>query len=319
MVDFPESDKASSISTLTELQSQTKRGLLPGWLLRLLGIWKFRLRYDGLTALLYAVLAIPLLAPIASSTTILPKNGDTVNQLTLLVQAKQALDEGQFPIRVAPFQVNGWRLPEFQFYGQLPHTIGALLYRYLTPANPYIAYVLVYWLALFLGGFFTYRIGYWLTHNRVAAVLAGALYMTAPYFLINILVRSAFTEVVAQGLIPVVLYTSLRSYARPGIRSLLAAGVCWSLLAITHLITFVYFSIFSFLLIGFFVLVKPSKKRSWLRAGRVALAYILGCSLAAFFLAPLFLTHDSLLVSSILGSPFSWNWLTSLPRLLSNR
>ena len=44
-------------------------------------------------------------------------------------EAKNALAEGQFPLRVAPKQNDGSRYPIFQYYGNLPYTVGGLLHH----------------------------------------------------------------------------------------------------------------------------------------------------------------------------------------------
>lgn len=72
---------------------------------------------------LYGIIAFGLLEPIASNS-ILPSAPDHPNHVAPIIQAKKALEEGTFPIRVAPWQHNGWRYPVFQFYSQLPHIVG---------------------------------------------------------------------------------------------------------------------------------------------------------------------------------------------------
>ena len=62
-----------------------------------------------------------------------PYRSETLNPTNLrdvvvpTVEASRAIAEGQFPVRVAPLQLNGSRYPLFQFYGNLPFTAcGAL-------------------------------------------------------------------------------------------------------------------------------------------------------------------------------------------------
>src|SRR5260370_10891204 len=87
----------------------------------------------------------------------MPETGaqDLAKHVSVIVEARNALAEGQFPVRVAPNQNRGERYAIFQFYGNLPYTAGGLLF--LAGVNPYDAWKIVVGLALALGGFFTYR------------------------------------------------------------------------------------------------------------------------------------------------------------------
>ncbi|MCX5908402.1 MAG: hypothetical protein NTY64_14760, partial [Deltaproteobacteria bacterium] len=82
-----------------------------------------------------------------------------------------------------------------------------------------------------------FQLAYWLTRNRFVSLLAGVTYMSSPYLLVNVHARGAFTEAVAQGILPMVLYYSFRCYATPRITFFLLASTSWFLLATSHLIT----------------------------------------------------------------------------------
>src|SRR3712207_4005526 len=83
-----------------------------------------------LVPLLYGVIAVGLLAPSASNE-VIPSAADIPPHIGTIVQARMALEEGQFPIRVASWQHHGWRYPVWQFYSPLPYTITALLYAWV--------------------------------------------------------------------------------------------------------------------------------------------------------------------------------------------
>jgi hypothetical protein len=270
------------------------------------------MKWRLLIALLYAALALTLLAPSASDS-VLPSANDLQSHLGAIIQAKLALQEGQFPPRIAPWQHNGWQYPLYQFYSSLPFTLAGLVYLWLTPANPYVAFKLTLWLMLAVAGIFTYRLAAWLTGSRPAGLLAGAAYMAAPYFLINIHARGNFAESFAQGVLPPVLYYSARCFAAPRLRPFVAAAVCWSALATAHVITFVYSSLF----IGLWFLLLPGRPGKHLgRLARLGAAYGCGLLLAAYFLAPA-LSADFLVIRDRFYLPYDSNWLTPLPALLS--
>lgn len=176
-----------------------------------------------LAAILYGLAAFLLMLPMASNSKI-PAALDHANHIAHIVQARMALEERQFPLRVAPWEYEGWRYPAFHFYSQLLHTAGAVIHKLVTRSNPYSAYKLILWISLVFSGFFMYRTAYWLSQSRPGALMTGLVYMAAPYFLINIHAREAFTEAVAQGVLPAALYGSLRCYARPHPKKVIQAA-----------------------------------------------------------------------------------------------
>lgn len=280
-------------------------------------MWVLKLRQYFYLSVFFGIFSLSLLAPIASNS-ILPEAPDFANHSAAIVQAKLALDEGQFPIRVAPWQHGGLRYPVFQFYSPLPYTLAALLYKWSPDigieGNPYFALKSVIWLSLFIAGIYMFRLTYRLTRSQPLSILTGIVYITTPYFLININTRGAFTEAIGQGIIPISLFYMLKHYKSPSLRSALFASLSWFALITTHIITFVYTSLFIGALLLFLTINSTSKWRNLLSSG---LIYIFGCLLACWFLVPIALISKFLLISDGLGSPFNSNWLTPISTLLS--
>jgi uncharacterized membrane protein len=209
----------------------------------------------------FSIIGSSLLVPIASNH-FLPSAPDYANHVALIIQAKMAILEGQFPIRVTPWQFNGWRYPCFQFYSPLVYTFAGLVYCIIS--NPYVAFKITIWLASTVAGIYTYRSARLLSCSHGASLLAGVAYMMAPYFLININARGAFTEAIAQGVLPVVLFYALRLYLEGArFRTVALASVSWFVLLTTHLITFVYASFFIGLF--FLLLILQNKNRKSLK------------------------------------------------------
>jgi hypothetical protein len=94
-----------------------------------------RVTRSVLVALLYAVIAFALLAPSASDS-VVPASIDLGDHLGAVIQAKMAIQDGQFPPRIAPWQHNGWQYPLYQFYSSLPFTFSGLVYQWLTRPIP---------------------------------------------------------------------------------------------------------------------------------------------------------------------------------------
>jgi hypothetical protein len=260
----------------------------------------------------YGGLALALLGPLAYPE--LPdSNGlDLANHVAGIVEAKNALAEGQFPIRVAPHQVGGTRYPIFQYYGNLPYTLGGLLYR-RAGLGPYTAWKLIVWASLTAGGCFTYLCGRRLARRRLPAVLGGALFLTAPYMAVDLHTRFAFTEVVAFNLLPVVLYAALRA-SRPSTAGILGSAAAWAALVLSHNIVFFYASFFFGL---WFLSRTPWSRRGLVGLLGVGAGYALGLALTAWFWVPQALTLPRLHMRHMWGQVSDHGWLTPLGSLLS--
>lgn len=286
------------------------------------------LRRNLLIFLFFSTIALALMVPLASNT-YLPEDPPTdyATHTAIIIQAKMAMEEGQFPIRVAPWQHEGYRYPEFQFYSPLPYTIAGTFYRWITPNNPYLALKITLWLALLLGGIYMYRLSNHLVKSKVIGLLAGLMYISAPYFLINVNIRGAFTEAVAQGILPVCLYYCLNmlqtkknnTFDGTKLGNMLLLTLSIFALCTSHVITFIYSSLF----IGLFITALALQdKKLWKPWFTIAGGYIAGILLAAWYWGPIMLEQALLKINlwqfnSDSSHPISFSWLTPLAELLS--
>ena len=106
--------------------------------------------------------------------------------------------------------------------------------------------------------------------------------MSAPYFLVNILARGAWTEALGQGILPVVLYYNFRCYSSPGVKNIPALAISYFILATTHLISFIYSGIF----IGALFLIIFIGQKDFRRPFKIiklAAGITLGALLATYF------------------------------------
>lgn len=263
----------------------------------------------------FAIIALALLAPLASNTYILSLPPDFANHTGAVVQAKQAIREGQFPLRVAPWQFNQLRYPLYQFYANSPYTIAGFV-NYLG-VNPFASLKITLWLALMLGGIYMYRMAFLLCRSSVVALFAGVVYIGAPYFITNIIWRGAFAEAAAQGIVPMALFYTYQIYnEKYRTKTFCLAALSWFLLVTSHIITFAYTAMFISLFI-FLLFLKDCKK--WKTMLISGLAIVSGMVLALWFLAPILLLQKVLQISNSLTNPFTTNWLTSLASLFSIR
>jgi hypothetical protein len=261
---------------------------------------------------LYALLSIGLLSPIASNS-VLPEALDHANHTALIVQAKQALDEGQFPLRVTPFQQEGLRYPIFQFYSHTPYLFGGLLYKYVTPDNPWMALKIIYFAGLWSAAVFTFKTGRLLGFDKAISVLMGVVYITAPYLLVNIHARGAYTEAFAQFLIPTLAYTSIRLVKHSTALAYLWTSLVWLLFGTSHIITFAFGTLYYVALVSMLYVWRKVTRRD---AVSLLCAAALGWLVSAFQWYPA-ATIRPLQIHSDLGHLFRARWLTPLATLLS--
>lgn len=263
---------------------------------------------------LYSLLAYVLLSPTGSGKFI-PKTQDAATHIAAIVQSKAALQEGQFPLRTAPLEYKGWKYPKFQFYGPTLYFFTSIINSIIAPNNPYITFKIILFLSFWLGGFFLFRLSLFFTRHFSASVLAGFAYMAAPYFIIDAHWRYALAEVLGLGVIPALLFYNLKLFLNPDFSLkdwLLSSFFCYCLMTI-HLISFVNTSLF----FGIFIL-SLLNSNNWNGLFRIATAYLWGCLLGAWFLAPIFFDADSFSITRhVSDTLMKFNWLTPLQRLLS--
>lgn len=233
---------------------------------------------------LFAVIASIILLPLASNHAI-PMNMDLVDHIYGIMQAKLAFLEGQFPIRISPLDREGWRYPYFQFYSPTGYTFAGLIYYFLTPFNPYLAYKITIWCALIFGAIYMYRIAFWFVKVRSAAILASVVYLFAPYTAIITYYISAFNELIAIGILPAVIYYSLQTFYSEKInKNFFLASLGWYLLITIHLITFACTTLIFFL---FLFLITVQSAKLWKNYFSVCCSYAFGIALSAWFLFPI--------------------------------
>ncbi|MDR3492005.1 MAG: hypothetical protein P4M12_08200 [Gammaproteobacteria bacterium] len=241
----------------------------------------------------FSFISATLLAPLAIST-VAPNSHDLLNHLAYIIQAKDALQEGQFPLREILSDKNGWQYPIFQFYSPSAYTAAGLLFKYLTPENPFDAYKITLWISLLLGAIYMFRLTKWMLQSDAAAILASVAYLTSPYYLIVINHAFDFTEAIALGILPAVLYYNFKAFSVTQTNYvLIPLSMSWYLLMTTHFITFFY----SAILIGtLFILRTLQQPKKWKELAFIGLGFFTACLLAMWFLSPIYLVHNYLFV-----------------------
>ena len=92
------------------------------------------------------------------------------------------------------------------FYPPLAHTGAALIYKAISGfASVFTAFKIFYFLTTFLSGVFMYKFIMLISKHKKASTCAATLYITTPYFLVDILVRCAMAESLLFIFMPVIL------------------------------------------------------------------------------------------------------------------
>jgi hypothetical protein len=171
----------------------------------------------------------------------------------------------------------GYGEARFLFYPPASWALGAALGAMLPWKMVPGAYC---WLALMFSGMSMYRMARtWLPQQD--ALFAAALYAVNPYHLMIVYWRSAFAELLAAALLPMLLLAILR-LREAGWRPVLSLGIvlagAWLVNAPASVM--IHYSA------GLSAIVVALLERNWRPLWRTALAVVIGAGLASFYLIP---------------------------------
>lgn len=212
---------------------------------------------------------------------------DAPHSIFFLVEFDQTLRDGYLWPRWAPDFAFGYGYPLFNIYAPLAFYAAELLH--LLGLSALDAIKAMYVLATVGAGLAMYAFVRRLLGWQAAAV-AGVAYMFAPFHLLEIFVRSAYSEFVAMALFPLVLWAFTELLWGPTFRRLAWAALAYGILALTHHTSFFTITPLIALYVVYGV-VRCARRVGRRRALRIALyslgAGILGLGLAAIYLVPM--------------------------------
>jgi uncharacterized membrane protein len=205
----------------------------------------------------------------------IPSGHDVEFHLYSWLEVLSQWKHGIFYPRWAALANFGYGAPRFIFYPPASWTLGALL----AAIFPWTVVSQIYiWLALVAAGSAMFILArQWL--DRSDAIFAAVLYAVNPYHLVVVYWRSAFAELLASFLLPLLLLLLLQ---KPNLRRIVWLGI---LLAVSWLINapaavMIHYSL------ALLLLVLGWRERSPRILLTGAAAVILGVALAAFYLLP---------------------------------
>lgn len=267
--------------------------------------------------LLFAIVITAIMSPIASHE--YTPTGEANYHLYNIIQAREAILKGSFlKLQVAPSLVNDWLYPLFQFYSPSAYTISGYLHIIFSH-NPLDAFKFSIGFVLIIGAWYLYKLYIFLFRNEIAALLGAVLYLFSPYLFICINISGGFCETIAQGLLPICLYYSFRLFYKEPLDTqkyyfIFLSTFSFYLLATSHLITFIYSSLFIFML--FFLL--SCQKKNFKNILFLLIAYGFSIILALWYFTPIIqYQHIVYIGAHQLFSPWIDAPFTHLSTLLS--
>lgn len=259
-------------------------------------------RFTPLPWLLLPLLALPAIQPLANNG--LTASFDGATHLLRLGALQRAVSEGLILPRWLPDMQLGYGYPVFNFYPAGAYFV-ALLPTFFG-ATPYWAYALGFVFAIVLAGAGAMLLARDLL--RVAspwpALAAGAAYMYAPYLLVNVYIRGSLPEVLAQALLPWILWSARRVLTRPRpLGYLLLVVTSLGGLALTHSLTLMLFVPY---LVGYTaVLWWGSGHRRSSRRWMVG-ALLAAMGISAFFWMPMLFDRQFISDAAYATARFGW-------------
>jgi hypothetical protein len=253
------------------------------------------------------MIGLILVAPLLQSSPL--RSDDGALHIYRTVALDRAIRDGVLYPRWFPDLAFGYGFPFFNY--REPLSYYALEVEHLIGLSIPLALNLLLAGSVILGGL---AILWWVSDifDQRAGFLAGVIYMAAPYILIGPIERANLPEVIALGLMPLILFFFRRLIVIGGRKYFIAAVVAYSAFMLTHNISSL---IFTPILTAYCLLRIPNPSlRLTQRAIRRALfAIILSLALTAFFWLPALAEGNSVqlyLTHSTRGNDYHFNFLS---------
>jgi hypothetical protein len=230
---------------------------------------------SSLPLLIFVITGFAVIAPFLILG--IPSGHDFEFHMNSWMEVHQQWQQGILYPRWADMAHSGYGEARFLFYPPASWTLGAMLGTVMPWPWVPAAYI---WIVLTLSGLSMF----WLARSYLEwrdAVFAGVLYAVNPYFLVIVYWRSAFAELLAGALLPILLLWILRLQERRW-RAVVPLGLVVAAVWLTNAPSAVMVN-YSLALL---VVVLALRQRSVRPLYYGAVAAVIGIALAAFYVLP---------------------------------
>ena len=192
-----------------------------------------------------------------------------------------AFRDKHFPVRWAPNLEYKFGYPVFNFNYYTPFIIG--LIATILGADFESGLKFVIFVSFFIGGLFWYLL-FKKRLSKSAGLASALVYLTAPYQMLDILVRCSIGEIVSLGLLPMMLWLIDRLVKKANRLNFLLTTLGLAFFSITHNIIFFFSTpvLFVFALFNY----KTAKKFSLKKLAPFLISFLLAVGLTQFFWTP---------------------------------
>lgn len=249
-----------------------------------------------------------------------PMHDDT--QVARVYEMKQALSDGQFPVRWVSDLGYNYGYPIFNFYAPFAYYVGGFLAVFGLDAL--MATKLMMIIGVLFAGISMYLLAreFW---GEAGGVVSGLLYIYAPYHAVNIYVRGAVAEFWAYAFVPLVflgvykLFVLLTHHTKPVNHSLLWMWTCigslgYAGIIISHNLTAMMVTPFLVATVVILFVLARKKPQSYF----LFLPLLFGIVLTAFYWLPTLQEMSYTNVTSVIGGKSDVNLHFVCPSQLLN-
>ena len=234
-----------------------------------------------------------------------PETHDGQSHLARLANFHLAVIDRHFPIRWAGNLNYKFGYPVFHFNYITPYILALIPGKIGFSFESSFKAVFIF--SLFFGAFFWYLL-FKKKLGTIPGLVAGLFYLSAPYQLVNILVRGSVGEIVALAIFPFLFWSIDKLIDKPNRWSFLANTLGLATLALTHNISF-FFGVP--ILFAYAILLIWMKKK-WTTLWPTALSFGLSVVTTLFFWIPALLEKKFTNMDAI---DMSYEYINHFPTL----
>ena len=188
----------------------------------------------------------------------MPRGHDLIYEITRVAEYTNSLKDGGFPVRWSKNLEGGYGEPIFNFFPPLFLIVSAIQIFLGLPVTLAIK-VSIFFFTL-AGGLGMYLLAKEF-YNRNGALLAASIYIVAPYHIVDIYVRSAYSEYTACSIVPFVFWgiALVCQDKNFNSRSIVLLSTTGTLFALSHILSLLMY----IPLLVIFFLLNMALNRNW--------------------------------------------------------